>query len=236
MAWTRWTGWSLDEEHFFYDPAAAKFVEDPRGPNDPARHTAVVPATYLQALAEIRRAVQRQPATEWEAGILIRLYAQATALAEHDDRHELRYRYSRLDPVLEQVVTVAEAMLVREHPDQVAEIAEIAEHSQDWYGVEEDKRVRDVTARMNAAAATLKPTDGDAICAVWLASFDRPGTLQHLSVEDELRDQGPRAVDGFIASCADLARDILAAAGPVATALTTGSVRVGDADQSGGTP
>jgi hypothetical protein len=122
------------EEHFFYDAATAKFVEDPRDPDDrgdlSVTHAAVVPATYLQALAEIRRAVNRQPATEWEAGILIRLYAQATALAE--DRDEVRYRRSRLDPVLEQVVTVAEATLAREHPDQVAEIAEIAKHRQDW--------------------------------------------------------------------------------------------------------
>lgn len=89
---------------------------------------------------------------------------------------------------------------------------------------------------MNAAAATLNPTDGDAIRAIWLASFDRPGTPQQPNVENELHAQGPRALDGFTASCADLARDILAAAGPTATALTTGPVRVGHADQSGGTP
>jgi hypothetical protein len=199
----------------------------------------VVPATYLQALAEIRRAVHRRPATEWEAGILIRLYAQASALAEHEDSDGVRdeLRYSRgLDPVLEQVVTVAEAILVREHPDQVAEIAGIAKDRQDWHGVEEGKRVRDVAERMSAVAATLTPTDGNAIRAIWLASFDRPGTLQQPNVENELRAQGPRAVDGFIACCSDLARDILAAAGPTATALTTGPACAGHAEQSGGTP
>jgi hypothetical protein len=242
MAWIRQSGWSSDEEHFVYDAAAAKFVEDPRDPYGdgelPATHTPVVAATYLQALAEIRRAVQRQPATQWEAGILIRLYAEATALAEHHDRDEPRFgnRYSRIDPVLAQVVAVAEAVLVREHPDQVAEIAEISTQGRDWYRVEEDERVRDVAERMNGAAANLDPTDGGAIRAIWLASFDRPGTWEQPNVEKELHAQGPGAVDGFIASCADLARNILAAAGPIATALTTGAIRIGHADEPGGTP
>lgn len=183
----------------------------------------VAVATYLDALAEVRRALLREPATEWETGLLIRLYAETTGLQARPSYDpsidvgdgKIARRPGRWDVVPRRIVEVAEAMICREYPEQVAEILRW-EHLVESQSGRDEPRLADPAGTLNAIADQIVLKDGAAMRAVWLTSFRRPASWER---GDEVTSQLHTA--DFRSACADLARGILADAGPTASSLTT---------------
>lgn len=253
MTWIRSSG-RLDEVHFLYNASLRKYVPDPdlRSLTSATPATSVPAATYLDALAEIRRAVQREPATEWETGLLIRLYAQATGLyaqATDSGSTHAQAEYFTLpvdrgwsrewewNVLLRLIVEVSEALIWRKYPDQVIALSQLASRldhlaRKSTYGG--GPRPPDPIGHLNSVAEQIVLQDGAAMRAIWLASFSRPDTWRRDDLSSELRSLGPDAEEGFMLTCADLARDILANAGPTVTSLTTSVAGSAAADE--GTP
>jgi hypothetical protein len=246
MAWRRWNGWSSRGEHFHYDARQRCFVvEEQRELGSDTAQLGLVrgvePTEYLAAMAEVRREVQRRSADEWEAGLLIKLYAEATSLRRAQpmlidvtwppafswarswetfwrwspttqEIQSIRYRNGLNHYLPKLIVDVVEAMIRRHHSDvPEAILACLADEGPG------------VAARLDQIADSIQMPDSRAMLAVWLASFDRPDDMLHRhSFGDELAANGQHAAHDFVDVCAALAEDILAESGAVVASFTAG--------------
>jgi hypothetical protein len=189
-------------------------VEEQREPGTPHRAgvpSGTEPTDLLAALAEIRREVQRRPADEWEAGLLIRLYAETISLqakspplAELTPDSESRYSFGLSYYLPKLIIDVAEAMIRRHYPDTPEEFSA---------GLTGDGP--SFAARVNHLAEQMP--DGRAMLAVWLMRRENPKSFRR-----KLSAKGQQATLDFVDACAALARDILADGGSMTKAFTVG--------------